>query len=402
MHLDSVESAGGRLGAVLSAPGRDSCPSAATVRGWSPPPRRRVAVLTDPRCFDFPGDVSRSGDLSGSRDETRSGHVTFAPLTPARGRDRARRLRPRVEVDPRGARPHRPHGAYDAMVLLRRPVARSTVAAVLSSARPHPRPDRRPDPCVDRLPHTCHLGQAPARALESCASDRSAMPVTRSRTPSPRPFRASTTPPATSPRAGGGRTGADRGRRLAARLARRSSVGTRRPRPRRLGDAPPDPADVDHRPDHDRTGHARRHVDPGRTGGAGQSTAPRSAAGAGPGRAPSGSPPSTPRGGRTRPRTGRVAALRRRPARLSRAHARVRPVRTPRDLGAAATSSVSERARRDRPATGHRTATVSFHRCGTREGCSDRPLPSAGPPVRTRVTGGRCAGGGRDRRGAGA
>jgi hypothetical protein len=88
-------------------------------------------VLTDPENFDFPGDVSRSGDLSSSRGDTRSGHVTFAPLTPG---EVARGL---VvfddEWDAALAEHVRGHAdeAYDAMVLLRRPVARSTVAAVL-------------------------------------------------------------------------------------------------------------------------------------------------------------------------------------------------------------------------------------------------------------------------------
>ena len=129
--MDSVESAGGRLGAVLAAP-RSGAVALGRHGPWlvtTPALARRV--LTDPARFDFPGDVSRSGDLSSSRGETRSGHVTFAPLTQdevARGIavldgewDAA------LAEDRRGAA----REAYDAMVVLRRPLARSTVAAVL-------------------------------------------------------------------------------------------------------------------------------------------------------------------------------------------------------------------------------------------------------------------------------
>src|SRR5690242_15968301 len=90
MHMDSVESAGGRLGAVLSAP-RSGAVALGRHGPWlvtTPALARRV--LTEPGRFDFPGDVSRSGDLSSSRGETRSGHVVLAPLTPAqvaRGRE---------------------------------------------------------------------------------------------------------------------------------------------------------------------------------------------------------------------------------------------------------------------------------------------------------------------------
>ena len=78
-HLDSVESAGGRLGAVLSAPR-----SGAVALGRHGPwlvttPALARQVLTDPARFDFPGDVSRSGDLSASRGDTRSGHVGSRP-----------------------------------------------------------------------------------------------------------------------------------------------------------------------------------------------------------------------------------------------------------------------------------------------------------------------------------
>ena len=134
MHLDSVESAGGRLGAVLSAPRSGAAwPSAATVPGWSRPRRWPAEVLTEPGRFDFPGDVSRSGDLSSSRGETRSGHVLFAPLTPdevARGVDV---FASEWDAALRDHDSRAPGTAYDAMLLLRQPVARSTVAAVLDT-----------------------------------------------------------------------------------------------------------------------------------------------------------------------------------------------------------------------------------------------------------------------------
>jgi len=131
MHVDGVESAGGRLGAVLAAP-RSGAVALGRHGPWlvtTPALARRV--LTDHVRFDFPGDVSRSGDLSSSKGESRSGHVTFAPLTRdevVRGTEVFDR-----EWDLALAEHDRrtPGAAYDAMVLLRRPVARSTVAAVL-------------------------------------------------------------------------------------------------------------------------------------------------------------------------------------------------------------------------------------------------------------------------------
>lgn len=134
MHVDSAESAGGRLGAVLAAP-RSGVFALGPAGPWLTTTAAQARqVLTDVTHFDFPGDVSRSGDLSASRDDTRSGHLVFAPLAPeavARGlatftsewesalaeHDRETSTEP-----------------YDAMVLLRRPVARSTTAAVLPSA----------------------------------------------------------------------------------------------------------------------------------------------------------------------------------------------------------------------------------------------------------------------------
>lgn len=131
MHMDSVESAGGRLGAVLAAPR-----SGVVALGPSGPwlvttPGQARQVLTDPARFDFPGDVSRTGDLSESLGETRSGHLIFAPLTPAQvtvgtttfAREWAAALTQHDRTVP--------GEPYDAMQLLRRPVARSTTAAVM-------------------------------------------------------------------------------------------------------------------------------------------------------------------------------------------------------------------------------------------------------------------------------
>jgi cytochrome P450 len=130
-NVDSVESAGGRLGAVLAAP-RAGVIALGRTGPWlaaSHASARRV--LTDPACFDFPSDVSRSGDLSGSTGDTRSGHSIYVPLTPDQVSAGIAMLA--REWDDALAEHDRtaPGTPYDAMVLLRRPVARSTTAAVL-------------------------------------------------------------------------------------------------------------------------------------------------------------------------------------------------------------------------------------------------------------------------------
>lgn len=131
--MDSVESAGGRLGAVLSA--RSSGVFALGRHGpWvvsSPGLARQV--LTDPSRFDFPSDVSRTGDLSGSRADTRSGHHTFAPLAPSQVElGRATFVREWTAAVDAHARTT-PDEPYDAMVLLRRPIAQATTAAGIPS-----------------------------------------------------------------------------------------------------------------------------------------------------------------------------------------------------------------------------------------------------------------------------
>ncbi|WP_165356900.1 cytochrome P450 [Nocardioides zhouii] len=129
--MDSVESADGRLGAVLSAPRSGAVPLGRHGPWLAASPALARSVLTDPGSYDFPGDVSRSGDLSGSTGDTRSGHLTFAALTPAQVSTGTTvfddEWRAALADHVRSA----PAEAYDAMVLLRRPVARSTVAAVL-------------------------------------------------------------------------------------------------------------------------------------------------------------------------------------------------------------------------------------------------------------------------------
>ncbi len=134
MHMDSAEAAGGRLGAVLAAP-RSGVVALGRTGPWLvTTPGQAREVLTDPARFDFPGDVSRSGDLSASRGDTRSGHLVFASVTPeqvARGLAVfTHEWQAALAAHDRQA----PGEPYDAMVLLRRPVALSTTAAVLPAA----------------------------------------------------------------------------------------------------------------------------------------------------------------------------------------------------------------------------------------------------------------------------
>lgn len=139
MHVDSAESAGGRLGAVLASPRSGVVALGARGPWLTTTPAQARQVLTDLDHFDFPGDVSRSGDLSASRGDTRSGHLLFSPLTAdqvARGVATFAALWPEaVAAHDRRA----PDEAYDAMVLLRRPVARATCDALLDHASEHQR-----------------------------------------------------------------------------------------------------------------------------------------------------------------------------------------------------------------------------------------------------------------------
>jgi cytochrome P450 len=90
----------------------------------------------DAEAFDFPTTVSRHTDLSASTADTRTGHHVFTPLTKA-AVDRGREVfgvqwqLALEELDGPSAATAKPPKTFDAMVLLRRPVARATCAAVL-------------------------------------------------------------------------------------------------------------------------------------------------------------------------------------------------------------------------------------------------------------------------------
>lgn len=94
-------------------------------------PDQARQVLTDVSGFDFPGDVSRSGDLSASRGDTRSGHAVFTPVPPERVADGLSVFAAEWETALATHDGTTPGAPYDAMQLLRRPVARSTTSAVL-------------------------------------------------------------------------------------------------------------------------------------------------------------------------------------------------------------------------------------------------------------------------------
>ena len=143
--MGSAESAGGRLGAVLSAPRTGVVPLGPGAWLTTTPALARQ-VLTDTVRFDFPDNVARTGDLSASRGDTRSGHVVFEPLTSdqvARGHDVFVAEWAAVLEEHERTTPQEP---YDAMELLRRPVARATCAAVLPETDTH-----RRDEVADRV-----------------------------------------------------------------------------------------------------------------------------------------------------------------------------------------------------------------------------------------------------------
>lgn len=131
MQVNSVESAGGRLGAVLAGPRADVLALGRFGPWVAATPALAREVLTDPARFDFPSDVSRTGDLTGSRGESRSGHTQFSPLAPSQveiGRVTFAREWADVVLEHEQTAPDEP---YDAMVALRRPVARATTGAAL-------------------------------------------------------------------------------------------------------------------------------------------------------------------------------------------------------------------------------------------------------------------------------
>jgi hypothetical protein len=122
-----TEDTPGRLGAVLRAAGSPQPvalgrhgPWLATTSGQA----RRV--LTDPLSFDFPSDVSRRLVPEGSG-QGRSPHALFAPLD----RDRAARATEVLGHELVAGLDVAMGCEVDAMLLLRRPMARATVAATL-------------------------------------------------------------------------------------------------------------------------------------------------------------------------------------------------------------------------------------------------------------------------------
>jgi cytochrome P450 len=134
--MNSAESAGGRLGAVLSVP-RDGMVQLGRHGPWlATTPALVRRVLTDPACFDFPSDVSRSADLSGSTGESRSGHTIYPPLSSEQVARGATTFEEEWHAAVTAHERTAGSAPYDAMVVLRRPVARSTTAAVLSGLAP--------------------------------------------------------------------------------------------------------------------------------------------------------------------------------------------------------------------------------------------------------------------------
>ncbi|PUA79734.1 cytochrome P450 [Nocardioides currus] len=90
-------------------------------------------VLMDAASFDFPNNVSRGSDMSGSTADTRTGHYIYPPLSPEQV-ERGRWLFLAELGDALSGSGFSAGAAeIDAMVLLRRPVARATCSAVLGS-----------------------------------------------------------------------------------------------------------------------------------------------------------------------------------------------------------------------------------------------------------------------------
>ncbi|MFC0222310.1 cytochrome P450 [Nocardioides zeicaulis] len=132
--MGSAESAGGRLGAVLSLP-RSGLAVLGPRGPWvATTPALARHVLTTPADYDFPGDVSRTGDLSASRGESRSGHLLFAPLAEPHVGHGAERFATEWLAECAEHERTAPTAPYDVMRALRRPVALGTTTAVLPRA----------------------------------------------------------------------------------------------------------------------------------------------------------------------------------------------------------------------------------------------------------------------------
>lgn len=149
-NIESAEATTGRLGAVLRAPRSSGLTPLGPHGPWlATSLEQSKRVLMDTATFDFATSVTRSTDLSGSTGDTRTGHHVFAPLTPPqveRGREVfATQWRLAVEaVDDNPDSPGTLAMHFDAMELLRRPMARATCAAVLAGV-----PDAERDEIAD-------------------------------------------------------------------------------------------------------------------------------------------------------------------------------------------------------------------------------------------------------------
>lgn len=123
-----TEQAVGRLGAVLRTAGRPTPVALGRHGPWVVTTLEQArSVLTDPTGFDFPVDVSRR---SLPREQEPDRDAQFVALPRARAA-----LAAAVLVDQlRAVATPTPSAEHDAMQLLRRPVARSTAAAVLEGA----------------------------------------------------------------------------------------------------------------------------------------------------------------------------------------------------------------------------------------------------------------------------
>ncbi|UUZ61571.1 cytochrome P450 [Nocardioides sp. B-3] len=132
VRIDSAEATTGRLGAVLRAPRGTGLTPLGPHGPWLATDLATARrVLTDAAGFDFPSTVSRGTDMSASTGESRTGHLVYAPLSPAqvaRGREVFRvewhRALQSAAISATGSE-------VEAMDLLRRPVARATCSAVL-------------------------------------------------------------------------------------------------------------------------------------------------------------------------------------------------------------------------------------------------------------------------------
>ncbi len=252
--MDSAESAGGRLGAVLSSP------------------RSGVVALGPPR--PVAGHHARPGPAGPDRrTELRLPGRREPQRRPVRQPGRhalgPRRLRARCSPSRSLAGWPSSTAEWDAALAAHdratpgRAVRRHAAAAssrgaihdVRGPALARPRRSATTSPTWCSTGSTPWVRSSPLDALPAGGAAHVAASATRawrSRTPWP-PSPTSTAHPEDSHDARRRHPGSDRRRRLAAGLARQPPDDGRRPGARRLGDAAPDPSHVDHRPHH----HAR-------------------------------------------------------------------------------------------------------------------------------------------------